>query len=1286
MHIKLVPIPEFELLEHARRAGSGDLLKDALAPFAFFVLLRWAEGQETEEQAIALFDEQPFEPLLPSHLRWSSLVQLDPSELFHVVHNDLLPKLDRLEGSPLAEILRAAAYAFDPKKLTEPLFYKAVQLVARQPFETPDDFQNIEKLIRKIIQEGIKSTRYAGEFITPPRVAHLMLDIAAPQPGETVYDPCFGMGYLLSGAARRIAKAARAEEPSKWEHVQNHAVYGIEKASVPYLVGLVRILLSGISRPRLALGDTLERNPYDPAERYDVIVAAPPIGSRVAERWRTEHFPIRTTSTENLFVQHIMNSLKPHGRAVIALPEGFLFRSGADEQLRKMLLTEFCVEGVISLPAGTLLPYTSVKPNILVFRRSTSRDAVWFQEAQPTGKAASKAVLFDPKKEVEKFVNRQEGDKARLVSVTEIIERDCDLSVKQLRGDELEAFIKNLREHDPQLKVVSLEEISEVISGIGYTRKETSAEPTVHSAPLIRVTELNRTGDLKVSALHLNDEVVLGRALGERRLQPGDVILSTQGTLGKVGVVREGHAGGVPAHGITTIRLLSESVQTLYFVRLLQSGPYQQWLAAHASGTTIMNIPVRELRRLPIPVPTLEIQRAITMGAKAGAATTELLKSVVSGRAYDDFLSFLLSDPAINEIMIMRLRNGDEGNQFARLAAALRPWRNKAAHDKSIGDPALSSWLLAASALAESLADAFELPTGAERLAACGVLEEQINELDDLKVEVDESLHERLWTLAESMKQALANARQRILEDTPIAAVLDSAFVNANMESEIIVRFKNDGSLPLRNLVIQTTPDHSETKTKLLRAGGELACSVPVPPRPTGSYPLNIKWRALRLDNKLIDGATMLEYSTGAHVAFPRDGIGTNPYIVGGPLKSSDAQEMFFGREDIIDQVRRSLRTSGSSTVLLLEGNRRAGKTSILYRMQTPGVLTGWIPVYWTTQRAKGHKSAAGLVDKEIFYNIAHELVLAVQATGYVVKVPGLGLVSPDVLRSELREELRTKMRAEFDLGSPLELLDLLLESISTAVTDQRVLLILDEFDKIQEGIESGVTSPQVPENLRALFHKHDHLSGILTGSRRIKHLRQNHWSALYGIGVPVTVDALDVESARRLVVEPVEGRLVYATNAREHVLNLTSCQPFLIQALCYRVFEEYANSGEQSVTTKTVEKAAQEMVIDNEHFRTLFDFMGTDRRRYLACVVNRLSEGPDRVSFDLIAEELEKDQIEYDTAALADDLQYLQELDVLDLEQHELGTSYRIKIPLFSRWLERNEHDRMRRQLAAKE
>lgn len=183
-----------------------------------------------------------------------------------------------------------------------------------------------------------------------------------------------------------------------------------------------------------------------------------------------------------------------------------------------------------------------------------------------------------------------------------------------------------------------------------------------------------------------------------------------------------------------------------------------------------------------------------------------------------------------------------------------------------------------------------------------------------------------------------------------------------------------------------------------------------------------------------------------------------------------------------------------------------------------------------------------------------------------------------------------------------------------------------------------------------------------------------------------INVSALDAESARKLVTQPVEGRIVFAENAREHVLDLCSRQPFFIQSLCYRIFEVCADTNERNVTLKTVEAAAQEMVEDNEHFAELFDHIGSERRRYLTCLVDRLSSGPDRVTFDLLSEELEKDGVVYDTTDLADDLKYLQELDVLDLEKHELGTSYKIKTPLFSRWLTRNVHDRMHRRQAAEE
>jgi type I restriction enzyme M protein len=88
------------------------------------------------------------------------------------------------------------------------------------------------------------------------------------------------------------------------------------------------------------------------------------------------------------------------------------------------------------------------------------------------------------------------------------------------------------------------------------------------------------------------------------------------------------------------------------------------------------------------------------------------------------------------------------------------------------------------------------------------------------------------------------------------------------------------------------------------------------------------------------------------------------------------------------------------------------------------------------------------------------------------------------------------------------------------------LVLMLDEFDKLQEGIDNGVTSPQVPENIRFLIQTYPKFSAILTGSRRLKRLREEYWSALYGLGTSIPVTALDTESARKVVTEPVRDQL----------------------------------------------------------------------------------------------------------------------------------------------------------------
>src|SRR5690606_28574476 len=141
-------------------------------------------------------------------------------------------------------------------------------------------------------------------------------------------------------------------------------IAGIEINASAFLIGLTRMLLAGIETPRLELGNSLEREPLSSPSRqgFDVVLANPPIGAKTSrEPWRYQHFAIATNDSTGLFIQHALSQLKPYGRAVIAVPEGFLFRGGAERELRRYLLEQGQVEAVIGLPAGAFAPYTSVK-------------------------------------------------------------------------------------------------------------------------------------------------------------------------------------------------------------------------------------------------------------------------------------------------------------------------------------------------------------------------------------------------------------------------------------------------------------------------------------------------------------------------------------------------------------------------------------------------------------------------------------------------------------------------------------------------------------------------------------------------------------------------------------------------------------------------------------------------------------------------------------------------------------------------------------------------------------
>jgi type I restriction enzyme M protein len=97
---------------------------------------------------------------------------------------------------------------------------------------------------------------------------------------------------------------------------------------------------------------------------------------------------VKTKKTELLFLALFLRLLKPGGRAAVIVPDGVLFgSSNAHKSLRKMLIEDQKLDGVISLPGGVFKPYAGVSTAILLFTKTNSggTNQVWFYDVEADG-------------------------------------------------------------------------------------------------------------------------------------------------------------------------------------------------------------------------------------------------------------------------------------------------------------------------------------------------------------------------------------------------------------------------------------------------------------------------------------------------------------------------------------------------------------------------------------------------------------------------------------------------------------------------------------------------------------------------------------------------------------------------------------------------------------------------------------------------------------------------------------------------------------------------------------
>jgi len=247
-----------------------------------------------------------------------------------------------------------------------------------------------------------------GQYFTPRHVIERMVQIIDPARGETIYDPAAGTAgfivrafkYVQDKINRTVKDYARRERAVR-DLKENH-LFAVEKAPDVYKLGLMNMILHGDGSTHMEEADSLSNEAQQTRRGlYDVILANPPFGPTAQER--TAHFEHHIKLYEALFTQHMLNALKPGGRAAFVIKEGMLF--GSQKVLRaicKKMVEHYQVLAVISLPNGVFNPYSGAKTSVLVIRRPKRKgeekpDRVWFYQVESDGRdlGATRRPLAD---------------------------------------------------------------------------------------------------------------------------------------------------------------------------------------------------------------------------------------------------------------------------------------------------------------------------------------------------------------------------------------------------------------------------------------------------------------------------------------------------------------------------------------------------------------------------------------------------------------------------------------------------------------------------------------------------------------------------------------------------------------------------------------------------------------------------------------------------------------------------------------------------------------------------
>ncbi len=379
--------------------------------------------------------------------------------------------------------------------------------------------------------------------------------------------------------------------------VFSHANYESFTESASLIGDLEDENLEARSDPQYLFGDEALR---ESNQQYERMLLIPPFGA-------THESNRKKINSEVRLIENAIHRCT--GRLVVLVPQGVLFRGGESNEFRRDIVTRGLLDAVIQLPTP-LLRGTNLALSVLIINKNSNRrnentvfidaSSDTFSESMGRGIPAALRhiqLIADIALRKTNAVNSS----TRIAEHREIIANAFELSVsKYVFGKASERL--RLAE-----KIWRLEEIATLIRG--QQLKDDKADSLFAKEFLeVGVRDIGEDGAIREPEKVMTLYGDMATRAEKQRLYPGDILLVTKGSVGKVGIVANCGDNWVASQSFQIIRLNREIriCTPAYLYMYLSSTLVQSYFIEHVTGTTIPVLKTGDIRGLPIPVPSME--------------------------------------------------------------------------------------------------------------------------------------------------------------------------------------------------------------------------------------------------------------------------------------------------------------------------------------------------------------------------------------------------------------------------------------------------------------------------------------------------------------------------------------------------------------------------------------------------------------------------------------------------------------------------------------------------------